>query len=268
MTFQSYENAYKNDYFKLFEINRFWGAINYGLISGETEVANCWLETETLSSATDPLHLIDNISKGNISTKGLKTSSSLEVTLPESAWFVDSNRQIIAFTKAISPHEMTGVISSWRRKHLPPQWIINEGFGDVFKRIGHFVKLEHNWDSYDSPTIEKECISRGISILKKLLQWREEIGLKIPAPFVAPLSNGGIQFEWEKGKRYFEISVVPKSPTINYLAMDEAPDGELILEGSLKSQDDLKYFLYYFIERSSEWITAVWNIVSNRNSAL
>lgn len=265
MTSQNYENAYKNDYSKPLEGNRFWGAINYGLISGETEVANSWVEMETLSSATDPLHLIDNISKGNISTKGLKTSSSSEVTLPESAWFVDSNRKIIAFTKVILSHELTGVISSWRREHLLPQWIINEGFDDAFKRIGHFVRLEYNWDSHDSPAIEKECISRGISILKKLLRWREEIGLKIPAPFVAPLSNGGIQFEWEKDQRYFEISVVPKSATIDYLAMDEAQGGELILEGSLKSQDDLRYFLYYFIERPSEWIPVLWDIISNRN---
>ena len=264
MTSQAHNSAYEDHYSKSFEIDRLWGAIDYGLISGETKVADCWLEMGTLASSTTPLHLIDNISKGNISTKGLKTSSSSEVQLPESAWFVDSNRKIIAFAKASLSRELTGIVGSWWREPLSPQWTIDEGFGEVFKRIGHFARLEPNWDSYDSPSIEKECIGRGISFLKKLFQWREEIGLRIPAPFVAPLSDGGIQFEWEKGTRYLEISIVPKSPTIDYLATDQAPDGELVLEGSLKSQDDLKYFLYYFVERSSEWIVPLWNMIANR----
>lgn len=265
MTSQTHDSAYGSHYSQSFEIDRPWEVIDYGLISGETKVGECWLEIGTLSSSATPLHLIDNISKGNISTKGLKTSSRSRVEPPEAAWFVDSNRKIIAFMKESLSREFTGIVGSWWTEPLSPQWIIDEGFGEVFKKIGHFVKLAPNWDSYDSPSIEKECIGRGISFLKKLLQWREEIGLRIPAPFVAPLSDGGIQFEWERDTRYLEISIVPKSPTIDFLAMDQAPGGELVFEGSLKSQDDLKYFLYYFVERSSEWIVPLWNMIANGN---
>jgi len=265
MTSQTHNNVYENHNSKSFEIDRLWGVIDYGLLSGETKVGECWLEIGAPSSSSIPLHLIDNISKGNISTKGLKTSSRSRVELPESAWFVDSNRKIIAFMKEALSREFTGIIGSWWTEPLSPKWIIDAGFDEVFKKIGHLVKLAPNWDSYDSPSIDKECIGRGISFLKKLLQWREEIGLKIQAPFVAPLSNGGIQFEWERDKRYLEISIAPKSSTIDFLATDQAPDGELILEGSLKSQDDLKYFLYYFTERSSEWIVPLWNMIANGN---
>ena len=266
MNSKNWDNAHENNFFKSFEIDRLWSVFSYGPISWGARAISYQPEEEILESATEPFQLIDNISKGNILLKGLETSSSSEADLPESAWFVDANRKIIIGSlKPLPSHDLTGVMGSWQRKLLPPQWTVKEKFNEVFKKIGHIATLESNWDSYGSKPIETDCISRGISILKDLLQWREEAGLKITAPFVAPLSNGGIQFEWEKDTRYFEVSILPKSPVINYLAMDEAPEGELVVEGSLKSQAGIKDLLYWFNDGAAERLTEVWKMMTERS---
>jgi hypothetical protein len=58
----------------------------------------------------------------------------------------------------------------------------------------------------------------------------------IPEPYVCPTRSGGVQFEWERGSRYFEVEVVGRFAAEYYfsdtdersVATGEVFDGELL----------------------------------------
>jgi hypothetical protein len=54
-------------------------------------------------------------------------------------------------------------------------------------------------------------------------------------PYVNPTRNGGVQFEWEKGQRYFEIEIVDKGAA-TYLYCDD--DAHVEEKGSIFEEED------------------------------
>ena len=74
----------------------------------------------------------------------------------------------------------------------------------------------------------------------------------LSAPFVAPLSSGGIQIEWEEGERYLEVSITPDPLSVDYFATDKTKEGQLTLEGSLRSRSALKKLLNWFVIGTAE----------------
>lgn len=76
--------------------------------------------------------------------------------------------------------------------------------------------------------------------------------MQIAAPFVAPLSSGGIQIEWEEGERYLEVSITPDPLSVDYFATDKAKEGQLTLEGSLRSTSALKELVTWFVIGAAE----------------
>jgi hypothetical protein len=227
--------------------NEEYKIVNYGDVS-DLAPANIFRQgTSIVSSLFSPFEFID---LGNMFYPiTSRTTSEINIVLPGTTWFLNdkANKSILFPSFQWYPWEITEACS--------PE-ITNIGTIEQFiqasKKIGAFANYSENWDSYGAKTINKDCIIMGIKIIKQLIDLKSSISFEIPTPFVAPLSSGGIQMEWEQGDRYLEISISPNHSVVEYFAIDRAKGGQLSLEGSLKSLSFLKELISWFVNGTAE----------------
>ncbi len=228
-----------------------WRIVKYGE-EYPTNVSSCFLqERAVVASAVTPFESTDLFSIGNVTFVTSGTSSDMNVEIPEIPWFINdkTNRTIVFNHRPRLPQELTGASCVYAAL---PRWNIMAQLNQAFQSIGRFARFPENWDSYDAKAIDSECISRGVSIFKGLVKLRSVAEVQIPAPFVAPLSTGGIQIEWEEGERYLEVSITPDPLSVDYFATDKAREGQLTLEGPLRSTSALKELLTWFVIGTAE----------------
>lgn len=103
-----------------------------------------------------------------------------------------------------------------------PAWLIKAKYD-----LDRIMALPENWDSYGSPSIPEVLYKNAENFLRSL-----EVE-DIQPPFVAPVSGGGIQFEWQNKTRELEIEFVQPN-VFGYLKIigDEPVD-----EGQFSVQD-------------------------------
>jgi hypothetical protein len=239
------------DYSRPFKTEEAWKIVKYGAEDPSHESGDFFQERAMVASAAKLFKVTDFSLTGNVTLVTSETSSDINVELPEIPWFINDETQgVIVFNQRVRlPQETTW--SSCSEAELP-KWSIETRFNQAFQRIGNFSKLPENWDSYGAKAIDRECISQGVSIFKALIKLRAVAEAQIPAPFVAPLSSGGIQIEWEEGERYLEVSITPDPLSVDYFATDKAKEGQLTLEGSLRSTSALKELLTWFVIGTAE----------------
>jgi hypothetical protein len=241
------------------EGERIWIAHKYGHTFGRVIETTHLPEGQIVISASEPMHLFNNISKGNVFTITVSSSSFPEVQLPEFQWFIDKTQEVIIYSiESKAPANITWVES----KPQPPTWADKEKYTEAFEKIGQFANMEANWDSYGAKAISKDCISKTIDILNRIIELREDEGIYILPPFIAPLSDGGIQLEWERESRYLEISISYDS-TINCFVMDDTSEGEISIEGSIKSFGSLKRLISWFIYGTAKDLEALHDEIGN-----
>jgi len=228
------------------EGDRIWRFYKYGHVHGRVFESNLLPEGQIVVSASLPMQLSNNILKGNMYNITVPSSSYSDIQLPDCQWFVDKNQKVIIYSSKVkSPIDLTWVEGGWAIISQPPNWAKRERFSEAFERVGQFSTMEPNWDSYGSEPINEDCISKAIDILNRLIEFRENEGINISAPFVAPLSDGGIQFEWESKLRYLEISI-SSDLSLDWLAIDETIEGKSSIESSLKSLGGLRQLIYWY----------------------
>ena len=98
---------------------------------------------------------------------------------------------------------------------------------ETVKRVLALTSLPHDWDSYGSPPPSQVAIFASYGLLNSIPKTVFE---DLPIPFVAPVSGGGIQLEWNVGARELELHVMPDG-SIQYL---RAFGGDILDEGPLK----------------------------------
>ena len=110
---------------------------------------------------------------------------------------------------------------------------------DVVKGILQFQSLRDNWDSYGSrPPSFDVILAASRLILNITLD-------DPPKPRIVPVPGGGIQFEWEKGRRELEIEVRPDG-SIEYLKIEGGHpigDGEELGSAGAGSAESLLSWL-------------------------
>jgi hypothetical protein len=239
------------DYSTPFKSDEAWKIVKYGGEYPSHESGDFFQERAMVASAAKLFKVTDLSLTGNVTFVTSGTSSDINVEIPEIPWFINDETQgIIVFNQRVRlPRETT-----WASciEAGSPKWNIETRFNQAFHRIGSFSRLPENWDSYAAKAIDRDCISRGVTIFKELIKLSSVAKVKIPAPFVAPLSSGGIQIEWEEGERYLEVSITPDPLSVDYFAADEAKEGQLSLEGSLRSTSALKELLTWFVIGTAE----------------
>jgi len=82
-------------------------------------------------------------------------------------------------------------------KATQPAWLIKAKYD-----LNRVANLPENWDSYGSPSVAVELLSNAEDFLDALN------AEDIHPPFVAPVSGGGIQFEWSNQDRDLEVEFV------------------------------------------------------------
>lgn len=239
------------DHSRPFKTEEVWKIVKYGGEYPTHESGDFFQERAMVASAAKLFKVTDLSLTGNVTFVTSGTTSDINVEIPEIPWFInDKTHRIIVFSqRARLPQEMTW--ASCIDAELP-KWSVETRFNQAFQRIGRFARLPENWDSYAAKAIDRECISRGVSIFKELVKLRSVAEVQIAAPFVAPLSSGGIQIEWEEGERYLEVSITPDPLSVDYFATDKAKEGQLTLEGSLRSTSALKELVTWFVIGAAE----------------
>lgn len=81
----------------------------------------------------------------------------------------------------------------------------------VEKQLDAIASLPEGWDSYGAAAPNPTWINGARNLVECLSQ-----APGVPKPFVNPTRNGGVQFEWEAGERYFELEVVAERAATYY----------------------------------------------------
>lgn len=75
----------------------------------------------------------------------------------------------------------------------------------TFEKLMALAVLPARWDGYDAKPIPASVISAVRSFLAGVSKKLALAGIELEPPFVAPLSSGAVQLEWEVGARFLEL---------------------------------------------------------------
>ncbi len=239
-----------------YDVKQEWKWYRYGPEFEHYQGIDFGIEIGESSSVRVPIEFTDNISKGSVLLTIPQNSSNPTVGFPESPWFLDKKQKFIIYSPKREPLYVNSWIeASWCITVQPPELTAAVKFREIFERVWQFAKLKFNWDSYNSPPVNKKCINHTFTILRKIFEWRTNSNEKLPAPFAAPLSNGGIQLEWEENNKYLEIDIEPESSEFTFLAIAYLNKNEITLEGTFRSLMGLKDLLHWFINGTGKDLT-------------
>ena len=106
----------------------------------------------------------------------------------------------------------------------------------VQKQFQAIASLPENWDSYGASRPRESILNGAWNLIASISQMPG-----VPKPHVNPTRNGGVQFEWEAGERYFELEIVAEDAA-EYLYCDDIVQVE---ETGNVSEDTLEQVLTY-----------------------
>ncbi|MFH1921740.1 MAG: hypothetical protein ABIP48_17895 [Planctomycetota bacterium] len=107
----------------------------------------------------------------------------------------------------------------------------------VHKQLQAIESLPDGWDSYGAPRPSASILSGARNLIECLSQ-----APGLPQPYVNPTRNGGVQFEWEAGERYFELEVLAERAATYYWRDHSNADQQ---EGTVFEGDRLDTVLEY-----------------------
>lgn len=125
-----------------------------------------------------------------------------------------------------------------QRRPLPElnqtQWSVDvvptrtkaEWTSDLLRAVEELGRLESGWDGGRSPPISASVLETARRVLLGAAS-----NNSAPAPHVAAVPGGGIQFEWHLSSRILELEILP-SCDLSYLCVD----GETEEEGTFKAE--------------------------------
>ena len=79
-------------------------------------------------------------------------------------------------------------------RDMAPSWM-----PEAERQLQALLDLPANWDSYGADRVRPEMVEVARKILGKLA------GGGYDRPHISPLNDGSLQFEWERGKRSYEV---------------------------------------------------------------
>src|SRR5687768_16640191 len=84
-----------------------------------------------------------------------------------------------------------------KSSEIPPWWPLAE------KQFQALLGLSKNWDGDGASAPDPKFVEAAKTLLRALIAERV-----FSKPHIYPTRSGGVQLEWERGERYFEIEVV------------------------------------------------------------
>ena len=93
--------------------------------------------------------------------------------------------------------------------------------GSILQGFANLLTLEANWDGENGKPIAPALVSSALKFVDRILM----VDLRLPAPSIVPISDGGLQIEWHRGGKDFEIEFSPDR-SIRYYYYDSSTGGE------------------------------------------
>lgn len=125
----------------------------------------------------------------------------------------DRHRRQKAWLAGLVRQEASG--SSVAQKHEEPFWrgadSVSWWFISALSDLQSLQALPENWDSYQSPRIDRACIAIAGAVLRSIGD------LDVPTPSIVPVGGGGVQIEWQHRGRELELEISPGLDAIGYL---------------------------------------------------
>ena len=91
---------------------------------------------------------------------------------------------------------------------------------ELLGRLEAFRSLSENWDSYGSDPISPKAIAAARDVLFSLKErFSPVVGSDFLPLNVAPIADGGVQFEWKGATRVLEIEVTAEG-SLAYFAVE------------------------------------------------
>lgn len=118
---------------------------------------------------------------------------------------------------------------SSRGRIIKFEWTINRGtplpawLDPLMRGLADLLTLPVNWDTYGAPPIEWIVAKQAFQLMSDILDVED------PAPWVVPMSNGGIQLEWHENGSDLEIEIEPEGIAHGYWFHEET-EKEVSLE--------------------------------------
>jgi hypothetical protein len=126
-----------------------------------------------------------------------------------------------------TPRGVAGWLENWRTSRrarpTPP------ALAHVLERISGIADLDEGWDSYGALPPSEVALAKTRWLLNSLQDWLPA-GIPDPGPFaMAPLSDGGIQLDWERPGLALELEVNPDG-SLGYLLVEGEGEHREFLE--------------------------------------
>lgn len=96
----------------------------------------------------------------------------------------------------------------------------------VIERLRHIRELPEGWDTYGSRAVQTSALAMAVAVLVAAS------AAGMPAPFVGPVSGGGLQFDWTTARGDLEIEVLPDGFLRYLLCLEGQPEVESSLSRS------------------------------------
>ena len=109
-------------------------------------------------------------------------------------------------------------------------------------RLDELAKLRPDWDGEGAPAIDPKILTAAREMIESLPRF---VAIR---PMVVPLTSGGVQLEWHKGRTVLELEF-ESSDSIHYLKWD--PDKQTEEESTLSvtQTEELVTLIRWFMER-------------------
>lgn len=207
----------------------------YHSIFDEGTTDEIYLLTQTIPFR--PRELVGSV----LSSATLTTSASAHtfVYLHEkqriASYFTEETCYLIKSTQnALKPSDEEKFrISGKARNPNKDMEIVSRDFIKSRIKLWELSKLDENWDTYGAPPIRSSCLKQAHEFLVSWYECLNKLGIKVPQPFITPISDGGIQFEWDAEGRYLELDFTPSEHSPYFYAEDESREGEPSWEGTI-----------------------------------
>lgn len=96
----------------------------------------------------------------------------------------------------------------------------------LMHRLDSFANLSENWDSYGGQPSSDQARAHTTELLLEIDDLTEG---RLEDPFIAPMSDGGIELEWNLSSgAELMLDVSPSSTDVAYLLDELAPSGEIV----------------------------------------
>ena len=115
-----------------------------------------------------------------------------------------------------------------------PQSCLPKWFNAVGRGTADLLTLPSNWDSYGAEPIQLEVVRAALSFLSRHLEHDSH------APWIVPMSDGGIQLEWSHDDKEIEVVIAPEGE-ISAFWFDDTTDDERELDISAETDVLKKY---------------------------